>query len=220
MPEEEDWLRNSDVYSFFPTLVWKIQLPTKIVTSQNPIIINALKKINPHLANLKQSASWQSHHALHEEAELDQLLSCIGSAAYKVLRFLKIGAADIEVTGCWANVNGVRASHLKHNHPNNFLSGVYYVQAPPSANTINFHDPRPQASIIRPPVTELTGQNTDQVVVGVTDGTLLIFPSYVQHSVGPNESDKLRISISFNLMFSQFTEELSKPLWEAQQLGA
>ncbi len=44
---EEDWLQNSDVYSLFPTLVWKIQLPTEIVATQNPIIINLVNKINP-----------------------------------------------------------------------------------------------------------------------------------------------------------------------------
>jgi len=105
-------------------------------------------------------------------------------------------------------------SHRMHSHPNNYLSGVYYVRVPPGANTINFHDPRPQASILRPPVTQLTGQNTDQVVVEVTDGTLLLFPSYLLHSVDPSEGNELRISISSNLMFNDFAEKLSKPLWE------
>jgi uncharacterized protein (TIGR02466 family) len=211
---DEDWLRNSDVYSLFPTLVWKIQLPAEIVTNQNPTIINAIRKINPKIDDIEEATSWQSHQLLHEEAELEQVMSCIGSAAHKVLRFLNIGSDDIEVTGCWANVISVGASHRMHSHPNNYLSGVYYVRVPPGANTINFHDPRPQASIIRPPVTQLTGQNTDQVVVEVTDGTLLLFPSYLLHSVDPSDSDELRISISFNLMFNDFAEKLSKPLWE------
>ena len=193
--------------------MWKIQLPADVVATQFPLIINVLKKLNPDLDKIAEAASWQSHQLLHEETELDQVMVCISSAAHKVLQFLNIGAADIEVTGCWANVCGVGASHRMHSHPNNYLSGVYYVQAPPGANTINFHDPRPQASIIRPPVTQLTGQNTDQVVVEVTEGTLLIFPSYMPHSVDSNDSSELRISISFNLMFSEFAEKLSKPLW-------
>ena len=47
----------------------------------------------------------------------------------------------------------------------------------------------------------------------VKNGTLLLFPSYLQHSVSPNESDKERVSISFNMMFASFTETMSKPLW-------
>ena len=60
---------------------------------------------------------------------------------------------------------------------------------------------------------ELTAENTDQVVVKVKNGTLLIFPAYLQHSVDANLSAEERISISFNIMFSSFTENLSKPLW-------
>ena len=67
--------------------------------------------------------------------------------------------------------------------------------------------------MIRPPVVELTAQNTDQVVVRVTNGTLLMFPSYLEHSVDANASEEERISVSFNVMFSSFTEKLSKPLW-------
>jgi hypothetical protein len=80
-----------------------------------------------------------------------------------------------------------------HQHPSNFLSGVYYIQIHPGADTINLHDPRSQSGIIRPPVIELTAENTDQVVVRMKDGTMLVFPSYLQHSVDPNASDQERI---------------------------
>jgi hypothetical protein len=102
-----------------------------------------------------------------------------------------------------------------HQHPNNFLSGVYYVRTHPGADTINFHDPRNQTGIIRTPVVELTAENIDQVVVRVKDGTMLVFPAYLQHSVDASASEDERISISFNIMFSSIAENLSKPLWRA-----
>jgi uncharacterized protein (TIGR02466 family) len=105
------------------------------------------------------------------------------------------------------------AEHRLHSHPNNYLSGVYYVRTQPGADTINFHDPRPQTGVIRPPVTALTVENTDQVVVRVADGTLLLFPSYLAHSVAASTGAGERVSISFNLMFPAFTENLSRPLW-------
>jgi ectoine hydroxylase-related dioxygenase (phytanoyl-CoA dioxygenase family) len=70
-----------------------------------------------------------------------------------------------------------------------------------------------KASVIRPPVTALTAANTDQVVVRVKDGTLLVFPSYLYHSVDANTSGDTRVSLSFNLMFPTFGAALSKPLW-------
>jgi hypothetical protein len=42
---------------------------------------------------------------------------------------------------------------------------------------------------------------------------LLVFPAYLQHSVDANASPAERISVSFNIMFCDFTENLSKPLW-------
>ena len=50
-------------------------------------------------------------------------------------------------------------------------------------------------------------------VTKVSNGSLLIFPAYLQHSVDPNMNGEERISVSFNLMFSMFAENLSKPLW-------
>jgi hypothetical protein len=81
---------------------------------------------------------------------------------------------------------------------------------------MNVHDPRNQTGVIRPPVTELTAENRDQVVVKVTDGTLLVFPAWLTHSVDANHGDGERICISFNIMFSSFTESMSRPLWDAQ----
>ena len=75
-------------------------------------------------------------------------------------------------------------------------------------------NPRSRSGIIRPPVVELTAENTDQVVVRVKDGAMLVFPAHLQHCVDASASDKERISISFNIMFSSFTENLSKPLWQ------
>jgi uncharacterized protein (TIGR02466 family) len=179
----------------------------------NSKILEVINEIKPDLAEIPPGGSWQSGQDLHNREQLVDLISCIDSTAQTVLRFLKVGHNEIEITGCWVNINASGASHVIHSHPNNFLSGIYYVHTHPGADSVNFHDPRPQTGIIRPPVTELTSQNTDQVVVTVSDGTLLMFPSYLAHSVAPNESDKLRISISFNMMFSHYAERLSRPLW-------
>ena len=43
--------------------------------------------------------------------------------------------------------------------------------------------------------------------------TWSVFSAYLHHSVDTNRSEKERVSISFNIMFSAFTENLSKPLW-------
>jgi len=49
--------------------------------------------------------------------------------------------------------------------------------------------------------------------VHVPTGTLLMFPAWLQHSVDPNRSESRRISISCNVMFSAYAENISRPLW-------
>ncbi len=213
MKSKDKWMEASEVLSIFPTFVWKIQSTSDFRQRVNSNILQLIDQIKPDLAEIPPGGSWQSGQDLHNREQMMDLISCIDSTAQTVLRFLKVGQNEIEITGCWANINASGASHIIHSHPNNFLSGIYYVHTHPGADWVNFHDPRPQTGIIRPRVTKLTSQNTDQVVVTVSDGMPLMFPSYLAHSVAPNESDKLRISISFNMMFSLYTERLSKPLW-------
>lgn len=209
----DSWTEESDVIPMFPTLVWKIQLNAQRHEAINPIILAALARMRREAPKLAPGQGWQSDQNLHQLEEFRDLVSSIDKAAMSVLRFLRIAYDAVEISGCWATVLAHGAAHKAHYHPNNYLSGVYYVRTRPGADSINFHDPRSQTGIIRPPVAELTAENTDQVVVRVKDGTLLIFPSYLQHSVDANAGEEERISISFNIMFSAFTEKLSKPLW-------
>ena len=203
----------ADVLRVFPTFVWKAELEPKLLLRIKKNIITKLDQIRQTVPEIASGQAWQSDQDLHKWDEFHELVSCVNDSVRHVLDFLKIGDEAFEITGVWANVNARGAAHRMHSHPNNFLSGVYYVQTHEGADTINIHDPRSQTGIIRPPVTELTAENTDQVIVTVKNGTLLVFPSWLAHSVDANNSDETRISISFNVMFSAYTEMMSKPLW-------
>jgi uncharacterized protein (TIGR02466 family) len=154
MSEKDKWMKVSDVLSIFPTCVWKIQLTSEFRQRVNSNILQVINEINPDLAEIPPGGSWQSRQDLHNRERFEDLISCIDSTAQTVLRFLKVGHNAIEITGCWANINASGASHAIHSHPNNFLSGIYYVHTHPGADSVNFHDPRPQTGIIRPPVTD------------------------------------------------------------------
>ncbi len=204
----------SDVLSLFPTLVWKTELKQEVSEAINSDIRKKLDELTQSIPELRPGQSWQSNQDLHRLQEFRELVSCIGLTTKSVLEFLRIVYGAFEISACWANINARGAEHKIHSHPNNFLSGVYYVRVQDGADTINFHDPRPQTGIIRPPVAQLTSANTDQAVVKISPGTLLLFPAWLPHSVNPNMSDEKRISISFNIMFTSFTEKMSAPLWD------
>lgn len=102
------------------------------------------------LPPLEPGLGWQSGHALHQREDFRELVSFVDRAITSILRFLRIGHDAFEITACWATVLAKGAAHKVHSHPNNFLSGVYYVRTQPGADTVNFHDPRRQASVSGP----------------------------------------------------------------------
>ena len=86
------------------------------------------------------------------------------------------------------------------------------LRTPEDADTINFHDPRSQTSILRPPAVELLADNSGQVVVRHAAGTLLLSPCWLQHSVDANRSGEERVRVSFNVMLWRYAQGSSKPL--------
>jgi uncharacterized protein (TIGR02466 family) len=211
--ESARWVSSSDVIPMFPTLVWKVQLDPQLHKKIDAQVLAVLARSRGPLPPLAPGNGWQSIQTLHTLEEFRDLVSCVHRLAAGILRFLRVGYDAFEISACWATVLATGAAHRVHHHPNNYLSAVYYLRTHPGADTINFHDPRSQTRVIQPPVVNLTADNTDEVVVRVRNGTLLGFPAYLQHSVDANASVEERISISFNIMFSDFTENLSKPLW-------
>jgi uncharacterized protein (TIGR02466 family) len=191
---EEQRFADSHPLRLFPTFVWRVELADNVRARVNASVLKAVEELRTSLPPLKRGEGWQSRQNLHRRAPFSELVGCIDAAAGEVVHFLRIGHDAPCITACWVNVLAATRTHPAHSHPNNFLSGVYYVKTQSGAETVNFHDPRPQTGIIRPSVTELTADNADQVVVNVRDGTL-------------------RISVSFNMMFRTYAEIMSKPMW-------
>ena len=196
----------------FPTFVWKGDLARQESEPLNRDLVAALAAMGAPLEGLRPGENWQSDHGLHQRAAFRPLLEWVEAAATNALSYLRI-PKPLMITGCWANVNAPGTGHRLHSHRNNYLSGAYYVQVQEGADSINFFDPKPQAGVIRPAATEPTAENTEVAMVRVKTGSLLLFPAWLQHAVDVNRSNRTRISMSFNLMFPGFAEEMARPGW-------
>ena len=91
----------------------------------------------------------------------------IGTAVKDLLRYLRVGDGVFHIPGCWANGNASGAALGIHQHPNNFLSGAYYLRTPEDADTFNFYYPSSQTSVLRLPLVATTADNSDPVAVRV-----------------------------------------------------
>ena len=51
------------------------------------------------------------------------------------------------------------------------------------------------------------------MTLDVKTGTLIMFPSWLLHSVDENRSSEERVSVAFNIMFTPYVEDMSPPNW-------
>lgn len=98
----------------------------------------------------------------------------------------------------WANISETGALNTMHTHPGMTWSGVYYVDTGDSpgqndSGILKFMDPSPgSAASFLPFLARATPQ------IQPVAGLMLLFPSYVPHSVLPHRGSRPRISIAFN----------------------
>lgn len=198
---------------FFPTMLWRFELPPAARDDVNKRLLAFLARLEPNIQKLEPGTGRQTDPNLHLIAEVQPMIAEFQQAVGLVLEFLNVVYERARITGCWANVNAVGMHHREHIHPNNYLSGVYYVQADAGASTFTIDDPRPQRHMIKPRLKESTPFNAARFNLSVKPGDLLVFPAWLPHSVDANRSSRVRISVSFNAMFDGFAAQMGPPEW-------
>ena len=108
----------------------------------------------------------------------------------------------VKCSGIWAIINKKGNFNTEHIHPNSNLSGAYYVSAPKNCGKFKVINPHSISRDKFPPRENPNELNRLVAEHEIEDGDLLIFPSYLPHSVLPNQSDDDRIVISFNIFIS------------------
>lgn len=106
----------------------------------------------------------------------------------------KIKGLSLRMNTCWMNIMPRNAHHSLHLHPHSVISGTYYVSVPKGSVALRLEDPR-MPYYMAAPVRE--NQSLFHEVVPKAGGFVL-FESWLRHEVPPNNSDKPRVSVSFN----------------------
>lgn len=213
-------LPNTGIILAFPTCIYQGQYPD--YKKFNPILEKRLYKlknedtITNELSKNHYGLGWTSYHACDgnytskyniENMDIfDPLKEFIWQSILDYNKFVGFDPINMETTRLgvvWGNINGKYSYHEQHIHPNSFLSGVYYVNAPKGSGNINFIDPRNSIrSVEMEPNREqpLTDPLRRVIEVEPQDGMLLLFPSWLGHEVQQNLTENDRVSIAFNLI--------------------
>ena len=105
---------------------------------------------------------------------------------------------NLYITQSWANFNEPNTSHQEHFHWNSYLSGVLYINAIENVDYIRFIDSK-YATFQFDHKKNYNIYNSGVWDLPVKTKQILIFPSYLRHSVLENCSNHERISLSFNV---------------------
>ena len=103
----------------------------------------------------------------------------------------------VDLTGLWVNSNFRDHFNMPHTHSPDFFSGVWYLKVPHNSGDICFMNPI-QALTYNYHYFFGDGCFQDSATYHCKDNDLIMFPSFVEHLVMPNQTDEERISVAFN----------------------
>ena len=107
----------------------------------------------------------------------------------------------------WIGINKPGSYNSKHVHPRSDLSGVLWIKTPENCGNIVFDSPvafqtHQETESYTDEFLSKTNYNHNYYFNPIK-GRMLIFPSHLEHSVDPSESDEDRISVSFNIRIGE-----------------
>lgn len=153
---------------------------------------------------------------LHKDRNFKDLTQALNEVMTMVAQDQSLSFKNVYCAGMWANISNNTYAHPEHNHPNSWMSGILYLKSPKGSAPTLFSDPRTQRQIIQYDTTEDTIENGYQYVNPPVEGDIVLFPSWVKHSVPPSlemADDDERITLAFNYQLSAKMERTTQK-WE------
>ena len=168
--------------------------------------IYELKEEDPKGMSISNRNGWQS-----KGFDVSDEGGIIHSSILQGLRsFPVVKNTTTMVASAWVNINSPGAYNRLHTHPESQLSGVMWIKSPKDSGVIEFENPNSHEAFteINAYVEEFKEKNSVYPVYWFSpiEGRMLVFPSHLRHLVEENKSNEDRISISFNVTFTNSTQ--------------
>ena len=191
-----------DMHLFFSTPVWIKQLNNfENINDELKSYIYQARKENPDGVKKSNVNGWHSQGFDLKNQSLKNFITEISNNIGSAIKDMNwdLETQTARITNMWAIINKDRAFNERHHHGNSSLSAAYYVKAEKNAGDLIFFDPR-QANVFHHPTSkEANSLNCQVQSVTPRAGTLVLFPSYLEHKVAENLSNEERIVVSFNV---------------------
>jgi uncharacterized protein (TIGR02466 family) len=144
---------------------------------------------------------WHSPSNMADKPEYKDLVKMLFEMQFEIYQEEHLDSEPF-LGNMWANVNPPGGFNRTHIHPNSLWSGVYYIKTPKHCGHLKLEDPRSVALMTRPRMKpgEQPSRLWRETHYEPVAGRLIMFPSWLNHCVDPNQSNDIRISVSFNFM--------------------
>lgn len=200
------------VHRHFPTLVFQKRVDDSTALNASLLRFILAEReadgLGIERSNVAELGGWHSRTTLHQEPQFQPLIDEIASVVETLFNeFDYHPDMSFSLNQMWAVINPPGAYNHEHVHSHSLWSGVYYVQVPDAAGPLILRDPRPgnvmSAGQSRPGAEKIEAAKLS-VFHEPVEGELTLFPGFLPHAVGANQSkktdsDALRVAISFNM---------------------
>ena len=184
--------------AYFPTIIYAKDVNLDNRLFEREVVEWSNKDKGIKRTNMK---GWHSTTNMHQIPVFKPLVDELFKMQIQIFQVEWLESEPI-IGNMWANINPPGGMNRAHIHPNSLWSGVYYIKAPENSGQLRVEDPRSVALMVRPrmkegkPPTRLWREASYEPKAG----RLIMFPSWLNHCVDPNNSNDIRISVSFNFM--------------------
>ena len=132
-----------------------------------------------------------------ESTHIDQLVMSLEQELNELAS--SVGLRPVSIYNIWVNINPTGSYNHLHNHQESIFSGVYYIDADETQGNINFErNDGAEYHIPSSMITQIHHFNASKCTYPAKTGSLYVFPGWLKHSVDSNNSNRDRISLSFN----------------------
>ena len=185
----------------FPTPIYHFDIKAQSLNIQlEKDVINWMNKDKGiSRTNVK---GWHSTTDMHTKPEYARLVKALYEAQNKIYQEENYESEPF-LGNMWANVNPPGGYNRAHLHPNCTWAGVYYIKTPEKCGELKLKDPRTGAEMSSPKMKKsntLPERLWREVTYIPVAGRCIMFPAWLIHCVEPNDSNDIRISVSFNFL--------------------
>ena len=190
------------VINISPTPIYYIPNTEYNISEEELNVINSIPMITNKFCELSESV-----HVL----DLEGLSGIKKLCQYHVDQFTKEVCKirqDFYIQTSWVTKKYKSQFHQLHTHPNSIMSGIFYIDVTRDMGPLTFKNENflTKKFDFAYDYEEWNAINSSTYSLNVTSNSIVIFPSWLNHSVEENQSDTPRISIAFNVFVKDYFE--------------